>query len=461
MNARRKSALQLLEAVTDAVILFAVYRLACHIWMSQSPHIYNMATSLRYAVLIPAVTIGYFSLFGLYNVRRRRDQVRSVILGCLATLVTVMLYLYLRHMDDFSRGILVVYTLGAMAALSIKYPVSYWLIRSFQQHRLEKHVLVIGTGALAREYAEDVRRQKPSYTDDKIVIDGFLGPDADFPGRIGGYDRLETLIESPDVDEVVCALDREESDQIYPTIRCCEHQGTRISVIPFYNDILPANPAIETIGRSKLINLRSNPLDNPVNAFLKRFCDIALSLALLVVLAPFFLVLALVIRLTSPGPVLFKQERVGRHKKHFIMYKFRSMRVNAEQDTAWTTNEDARRTGVGRLMRKLSIDELPQLFNVLKGDMSLVGPRPEIPYYIDQYKDTVPLYMLKHQVRPGMTGWAQVNGWRGDTSIPIRIEHDIWYIEHWTLRLDARILLRTALGGFINQEALQPKGNGG
>ena len=163
----------------------------------------------------------------------------------------------------------------------------------------------------------------------------------------------------------------------------------------------------------------------------------------------------MLVKLTSPGPVIFRQERVGQGKKRFFMYKFRSMYINQEQDTAWSTDSDARRTHFGAWMRKLSLDELPQLLNVLKGDMSLVGPRPEIPYYVERFKACVPQYMVKHQVRPGMTGWAQVNGLRGDTSIKMRVEYDIYYIEHWSLLFDLKILLMTMFRGkFINSEAL-------
>lgn len=164
---------------------------------------------------------------------------------------------------------------------------------------------------------------------------------------------------------------------------------------------------------------------------------------------------AIGVKLTSPGPVIFKQRRIGRDKKTFSMYKFRSMRVNGGEDTVWSTNHDGRKTKFGAFMRKCSLDELPQFFNVLKGDMSLVGPRPEIPYYVERFKEDVPLYMVKHQVRPGITGWAQVNGLRGDTSIKARIEHDVYYIEHWSLMFDIEILLTTVFcGKFVNSEML-------
>ena len=172
--------------------------------------------------------------------------------------------------------------------------------------------------------------------------------------------------------------------------------------------------------------------------------------------SPVLLACAIGVKLSSPGPIIFRQERVGRNKKKFYMYKFRSMRVNDSQDTGWSSDRDNRKTEFGAFIRKFSLDELPQLFNVFKGDMSLVGPRPELPFHVDRFKEEVPLYMVKHQVRPGITGWAQVNGLRGDTSIKERIEHDLYYIEHWDVLLDIKILLMTGFGGkFINSEQLK------
>ena len=200
------------------------------------------------------------------------------------------------------------------------------------------------------------------------------------------------------------------------------------------------------------INLRRVPLDNLLNSFVKRMFDIVASLLGLVILSPFLLAVAIGVKITSPGPIIYKQERVGRNKKIFTMYKFRSMAVEGNADTTtWGTRDDPRRTRFGAFLRKYSIDELPQLYNVLRGDMSLVGPRPERPFFVEKFREEIPLYMIKHLVRPGITGWAQVNGWRGDTSIEKRIECDIHYIENWSFLLDIKILFLTVFRGFVNQ----------
>ena len=184
--------------------------------------------------------------------------------------------------------------------------------------------------------------------------------------------------------------------------------------------------------------------------------DVVGSLVLIVLTSPIMLGVAIGVKLSSPGPIIFKQERVGLNKRPFMMYKFRSMRVNAAEDSAWSTNSDPRKTRFGSIIRKFSLDELPQFFNVLKGDMSLVGPRPEIPFHVEHFKEEIPRYLVRQQVRPGLTGWAQVNGLRGDTDIAERIRYDIWYIENWTVALDIKILFRTVFGGkMVNDEKIQ------
>ena len=184
--------------------------------------------------------------------------------------------------------------------------------------------------------------------------------------------------------------------------------------------------------------------------------DVVGSLVLIELTSPIMLGVAIGVKLSSPGPIIFKQERVGLNKRPFMMYKFRSMRVNAAEDSAWSTNSDPRKTRFGSIIRKFSLDELPQFFNVLKGDMSLVGPRPEIPFHVEHFKEEIPRYLVRQQVRPGLTGWAQINGLRGDTDIAERIRYDIWYIENWTVALDIKILFRTVFGGkMVNDEKIQ------
>ena len=395
------------------------------------------------------------SLFGFYNstrTRRLQWKIRTIILAVTISILLASSLLFVFRLEDFSRGVLYIFYISTIVLLVAKYALMRLVLRRFREKGYNlKHVLVIGTGVLARQYKEDVEAEPEL----GFSIMGFIGNKSrmkDPEMHLGSFEMLDRELASPDIYEVVIALDPEDYFRIREIIGVCERNGVKYSVIPFYNDIIPANPVVENIGRSKLISMRSNRLDNVGWSIIKRGFDIIASGMGLVILSPLLLIIAAGVRLSSPGPVLFRQTRVGFNRKEFQMLKFRSMKVNDQEDTAWTKDADPRRTKFGQFLRKTSLDELPQLFNVLKGDMSLVGPRPELPYFVEMFREAIPLYMVKHQVKPGMTGWAQVNGYRGDTSVERRIELDLWYIEHWSVSLDLRILLRTVFGGMINKE---------
>lgn len=445
-----------LNVLSDGVLVVASYLFASWMWLgvirnSQS----NMASVSNFNVRVLGVAVIYaawtavmLSCFKVYRTTRIHHsgwEGSRILAANAVALTSAAAALYVFRLEDFSRGVLAVYYLTSCLILTGK----RFFIRRFLRYMRAKgfnlkHMLVVGGGILAQRYIDNVQ-DDPSLG---IHVDEHL-----IPGD-GLLTNLEEQLHGNGIDEVIMALAPDELYVTMDVICICEKCGTKISVIPFYNDVIPTCPTIDTVGSIKLIQLRTTPLDDPLNAFLKRAFDVMASIVLMFLLSPLLLILAVIIRLSSPGPVLFRQERVGLKKAKFIMYKFRSMRVNPYQNTAWSSNADSRRTRVGSLLRKTSLDELPQLINVLKGDMSLVGPRPEIPYYVEQFRETVPLYMVKCQVRPGMTGWAQINGLRGDTSIPDRVAHDLWYIENWSFGLDMKILLKTLFGGMINRETL-------
>ena len=238
-------------------------------------------------------------------------------------------------------------------------------------------------------------------------------------------------------------------------VAICEKSGVHTKFVPDYYKFISTNPVTEDLNGLPVINIRNVPLTNTVNKCIKRLVDIIGSIVCIILFSPIMAVVAVLVKKSSPGPIIFCQERVGLHNKPFKMYKFRSMGVQSasKEQKAWTVHNDPRVTPVGRIIRKTSLDELPQLFNVLKGDMSLIGPRPERPLFVEKFKEEIPRYMIKHQVRPGLTGWAQVNGYRGDTSIRKRIEYDLYYIENWTLGFDFKIIFLTFFKGFINKNA--------
>ncbi|SKA76585.1 Undecaprenyl-phosphate glucose phosphotransferase [Caloramator quimbayensis] len=310
------------------------------------------------------------------------------------------------------------------------------LKRRLNENYIYKNELVAAT----KEYVEFYERK----------VDELYKNDA-----IYNYSELEKVLGCLNIDEVFITLDINEYNRMKKILDLCEKYGVRIQIIPAYYKYIPSKPYLEEINGIPVISARYIPLDLISNKIIKRLFDLICSFILIILFSPIMIIVAVIIKLTSPGPVIFKQERVGYNKKPFIMYKFRSMKVQSseEERVKWTTKDDPRKTKFGEFIRKTSLDELPQFFNALKGDMSIVGPRPERPYFVDKFKEEIPQYMVKHQVKPGITGWAQVNGLRGDTSIKKRIEYDLYYIENWSLFFDIKIMFLTVFKGLVNKNA--------
>ena len=320
-----------------------------------------------------------------------------------------------------------------------------------------KHIILVGYSRAAEEYIDRIV-QNPQWgykvmgiLDDRVAA----GTAYKGIGVLGAIDSLSALLEDNHPDEIAITLGLSEYYKLERIVAMCEKAGVHTKFIPDYSKIIPTKPYTEDLLGLAVINIRHVPLSNTFNMMVKRAMDIFGSLICIVLFSPVMLITAVLIRLTSPGPLIFTQERVGLHNIPFRMYKFRSMEVQtqSEEKKGWTVKNDPRVTPVGRFIRKTSIDELPQLFNVLRGDMSLIGPRPERPQFVEKFREEIPRYMVKHQVRPGMTGWAQVNGYRGNTSIRKRIDCDLYYIENWTVGLDIKILFLTVFKGFVNKNA--------
>ena len=383
------------------------------------------------------------SIMGFYSSTRVKKitwKIETLFISTTISIFIVTALIFVFKVEDISRGIIAIFYVLTLFLLSGKQIVTRAVLNQVRSSGFNiKHEVLVGNGSLARQYLEDLGNEPEL----GIQIDRMITPDEDLE---------EQLKEFPEIDEVVLALEPEEYKGITHLISICEKQGVRFYVIPFYSDMIPANPVFERIGKTRLVNMRANRLEQHGWAFIKRSFDIVISLLGIIILSPLMAMIALGVKLSSPGPILFHQERVGFNRQKFTMYKFRSMKMNEGADTTWTKNNDSRRTKFGSFIRKISLDELPQLFNVLKGDMSLVGPRPELPYFVKKFKEEIPLYMVKHQVKPGITGWAQVNGYRGDTSIKKRIELDLWYIDNWSIMLDLRILFMTVPWAMINDE---------
>lgn len=446
-----------LNIVTDLVLLFfsmlAAYWIRFSIFDGRT--IFNLNQYLQIVLVLAPVTLITYGLFGLYDSFRTegfRSEFSKIFRANVSLAVICIVLLYAVKIIDVSRWLLAVFFCTNILLLTLKRYLMRRILVSMRSHGYNtKSVVIIGAGETARKYLKAIQAHRTyGFRYEGYVADT---PENAMQGeQLGGYKDLYRVLTEHMADEAICAIDMQDADRLEDIVSACEATGTKISIIPFCYRYIPSRPAIDQLDGIPLINLRQIPLDNLGNAFLKRMVDIFGSLLLLILTSPMMLVTAIGVRLSSPGPVIFRQKRVGLNKKNFTMYKFRSMRVNAASDTAWSTQEDDRRTKFGSFIRRYSIDEFPQFFNVLKGDMSLVGPRPEMPYYVDNFKDEIPLYMVKHQVKPGVTGLAQVNGFRGDTSIRRRVEYDIEYIENWSLLLDFSILLRTVFHGFKNDE---------
>ena len=451
--------LRQLNLLSDALVFFLSFPVAYWIRFRVLPGgvpAVALPAYLRLALAYAAAQTLLYALWGLYSNHRRLSLGREMrILWTVAAvgIAALMSLLFALHADHYSRLTLGISFALSMAILSAK---RLGMRRLLRHRRPSRRVLLLGSGALAARYLRELERSPEL----GFTCIGYL---ASRPGKglslayLGSYEALPGALEKYVPDEVVSAIETEEFQRLPQVIAACEKAGSRLSIIPFYAEYMLSRPQFDDLNGIPLLNLRQVPLDNWVNAALKRGVDVAGAAVGLLLTAPLMLVCALVIRLGSPGPALFRQERLGKEKRVFTMFKLRTMLPNDGEDTAWSVRSDPRRTRFGSFLRKYSIDELPQLWNVLRGDMSLVGPRPELPYHVEHFREEIPLYMVKHQVRPGMTGWAQVNGLRGDTSIQDRIEYDIFYIENWTLPFDLKILWVTMFGGkFINDETRSP-----
>ena len=319
----------------------------------------------------------------------------------------------------------------------------------------QKHVLLLGGGRVAEKAMNQIMGSRQlGYRLYGVLSDDYHEslPKGFYLGKL---DRFSEIVRSGAVDEVIIALPLRLEKMIVEMVEKCNQEGIRVRIVPDFFRIIRNRAVLDRLGDIPLIGIRTEPLSLLKNRIVKRAFDIGFSLTVLLLLSPFFLVIILLIKLTSPGPVFFKQNRVGTNNVEFEMCKFRSMTVQAKKqsDTVWTTADDSRVTGIGRFIRKGNIDELPQFWNVLIGDMSVVGPRPEREYFVEQFKNDISDYKVRHLVKSGITGWAQVNGWRGDTSIKRRIECDIHYIEDWSFMFDLKIIWLTMFGRETNRNA--------
>lgn len=414
---------------------------------------------LLLAILILPLYLIFYYFFGLYKPSRDQSsiipEVSQIMKVNFLVFVILIAILFVINQPNYSR--IMLFLLAVFSTVftiierySFRRTLRY--IRS-KDHNL-KHILIVGDGELAINFAEKINQKK--YLG--YCITGFLGYHHKIGEKIGDVEvigrisEFEEFLSNNNYDMVIIAIPLKYYDNLTELVDICESQGVKAEIIPDYYKYLPAKPSVDMIGDLPIINIRYVPLDDAFNKFIKKASDIVVALIAIIITSPIMIITGIAIKLSSPGPIIFKQERIGFRRKPFMMYKFRSMKVQDESEevSKWTTEDDPRKIKIGSFIRKTSIDELPQFFNVLKGEMSVVGPRPERPYFVDEFKKDIPKYMVKHQVRPGLTGWAQIHGYRGNTSIKKRIDYDIEYVETWYFGLDILIMWKTLSKGNTN-----------
>lgn len=402
-----------------------------------------------------------FRRMGLYRpmrgVRRTRELWVLINANALAILLLIAItYLFREKSVQYSR-LVFVYFWGIATMLTVLQRTALrFLLRELRRkgHNL-RYMLVVGAGKVAADVVSRVRLHQEL----GIQLMGCLSKDGDErrgPGGVpivGKYTEIGSFIGRTDIDQIVVALPLEDQQLLPDIMEQLKDSLVDIKIIPDIYQFASIGGAIEEFEGLPVISLQECPLDG-INLFTKRVVDLVVGSVLIMLFSPIMLAIAILVKLTSRGPMLFKQERVSFDGTPFRIIKFRTMYLDAEVGgPGWTKPGDDRITPLGKILRSTSLDELPQLFNVVKGDMSIVGPRPERPVYIREFRRHIPRYMLRHKVPAGMTGWAQVHGWRGDTSIDKRIEYDLYYIENWSLYLDIKILFLTLFRGFRNRNA--------
>ena len=457
-----------LHLLVDAVVIALSYSLGWLIKFATpladtEPGVTALSVKTYFSALyfiVPGYVLLYY-FFNMYTPKRatrRKYEIAGIIKANTVGTMLFMVVLYAFKIEHFSRFLVGLFyviniILATFSKTMIRNALQYFRKKGYNL----KYVLLVGYSRAAEEYITRINANPQwgyvvrGILDDRVPS-GTLYKGVKVLGRI---ENLLYILPENKLDEIAVTLALEDYNRLERIVDLCEKSGVHTKFIPDYNNLVPSRPYTEDLMGLPVINIRYVPLTNTLNWIMKRAVDVVGALCGLIIASPIMLLAAIFVKASSPGPVIFKQERVGLHNKPFYMYKFRTMEMQkpSQEKKAWTVKDDPRVTRVGKILRKTSLDELPQLFNILAGEMSLVGPRPERPLFVEKFKEEVPRYMIKHQVRPGLTGWAQINGYRGDTSIRKRIEYDIFNIENWTMGLDFKIMFLTIFKGFINKNA--------
>ncbi len=449
--------------LTDLVLTTAAWFLAYYLyfhsgWFHQAKTVPGILLCLQRVPLLWLLSIVAYRLVSMYDVgrlRRFREEIVAVFKGSLLLALLVMARIFFLHDAYESRAGILIFWLLSVALVLIGRRTAWAVIRRLRSHGYNQTFsIIVGTGRAARKMARALQRvswlgiKNIGFVDEKT---NHLSGDLDV---LGSFADLPGLIEKYGVRHVFVALPLNRTDDARRVFEVLSRSLVEVRMVCDAPNLAGLSLTTTNLDGLPLIGLRESPHFG-LNIVVKRAMDVVLSALGLVFLSPLLALIAVLVKLTSPGPIFYRQERCGLNGRTFHMLKFRSLRVDAEQKTGavWAVKNDPRRTPLGAFLRKTSLDELPQLWNVLMGDMSLVGPRPERPVFIQQFSKTIPNYMARHCVKAGITGWAQVHGWRGNTSLRKRLQYDLYYITHWTPWLDLRILWMTLFHGFVHRNA--------
>ena len=451
------------DLMLTAVAFYLAYWLRFEVGLLEQtrPH-HRMQYAIVLACILP-LWPGLFSFFRVYQSRRHQGifaDFRPLLFSISTGVIFICAFTFFYRGITYSRLSFVCF--GALNFILI---FSERVALRAILHHLRKRgynlrrVLIVGAGPLGRRVAQRVlSHPEMGYHIVGLLDDhhaaGIFKSKLDLK-VLGKTNDIARLVERHNIDKVIIALPMQAIRKISKVVKVCEQEGVATDIVPDFFKFIQPRTKVQNFAGLPLVSVRATPVDSLNYRIGKRIFDVAFSAGILIATTPLLLIITVLVKLTSSGPVFFLQERYGANRRAFRMLKFRTMRLQtaSSSDTTWTRPNDHRITPLGAFLRRTSLDELPQFINVLKGDMSVVGPRPERPFFAQQFKSEVPSYMVRHQVKTGITGWAQVNGWRGDTSIKKRLEHDLYYIENWTFALDLKIIALTVAHGLINKNA--------
>ncbi|MBQ9929086.1 MAG: undecaprenyl-phosphate glucose phosphotransferase [Lachnospiraceae bacterium] len=457
-----------LHLVVDAVVVAISYLLAWYIkfatvFAGTEPGAGALPMETYFSFLyfvVPGYILiyYYFNMYKPKRATRRKYEIINIITSNTVGMVLFIVVLFIIKQQHFSRIMMFLFYVINIVLTTVFRSVIRSMLQFFRRKGYNmKYILLIGYSRAAEEYITRINANPQWGYVVRGILDDRIPSGTTYKGVkvVGRIENIHYILPENKLDEIAITLALKDYDHLEYIVDLCEKSGVHTKFIPDYNSLVPSHPYTEDLMGLPVINIRYVPLTNTVNLVAKRIVDIIGALCGIILASPFMIVSAIAIKASSSGPIIFKQERVGLHNKIFKMYKFRTMEMQkvSEEAKGWTVKDDPRVTKVGKILRKTSLDELPQLFNILMGEMSLVGPRPERPQFVEKFKEEIPRYMIKHQVRPGLTGWAQINGYRGDTSIRKRIEYDLFYIENWSMGFDIKIMFLTIFKGFINKNA--------